>query len=41
MEIYLWCFLKVLYYLFIEVIVELSCFGLEKSIFEVKHTCTF
>jgi hypothetical protein len=29
-----------LYYLFIEVIFEGSCFELEKSIFEVKHTCT-
>ena len=30
-----------LYYLFIEVIFEGSSFELEKSIFEVKHTCTF
>jgi hypothetical protein len=41
MEIYLWCFLKILFHLFIEVIFEGSCFELEKSNFEVKHTCTF
>jgi hypothetical protein len=34
-------FLRFLYYLFIEVIFEGSCFELEKSVFEVKHTCTF
>jgi hypothetical protein len=34
-------FLRFLYYLFIEIIFERSCFEPEKSIFEVKHTCTF
>jgi hypothetical protein len=33
--------IRFLYYLFVEVIFEASCFELEKSIFEVKHTCTF
>jgi hypothetical protein len=33
--------LRFLYYLFIEVIFEGSCFELEKSIFEMKHTCAF
>jgi hypothetical protein len=34
-------FLRLLYYLFTEVIFEGPCFELKKSIFEVKHTCTF
>jgi hypothetical protein len=34
-------FKRFLYYLLIEVIFEGSCFELEKSVFEVKHTCTF
>jgi hypothetical protein len=34
-------FFRFLYYLFIEVIFEGSCFELEKLVFEVKHTCTF
>jgi hypothetical protein len=41
MEMYSWCFLRFLYYLFIEVIFEGSCFELEKSFFEEKHTYTF
>jgi hypothetical protein len=42
MEVYLDpIFLRFLYYLFIEVIFEESCFELEKSNFEVKHTCAF
>jgi hypothetical protein len=34
-------FFKDFYCLFIEVIFEGSCFEQEKSISEVKHTCTF
>jgi hypothetical protein len=34
-------FLRFLYYLFTKVIFEGSCFELEKSVLEVKHTCTF
>jgi hypothetical protein len=41
MEIYLWCFLKILYYLFIEVIFEGSYFELEKSVFEVNIFAPF
>jgi hypothetical protein len=33
--------LKFLYYLFILVNFEGSCFELEKLVFEVKHTSTF
>jgi hypothetical protein len=36
MEIHLWYLKRFLYYLFIEVIFEVSCFELEKYIFEVR-----
>ena len=32
---------RLLYFLFIEVIFEGSCFELDKSVFDVKHTYTF
>jgi hypothetical protein len=41
MEIYYGNFKRLLYYLFIEIIFEESCFELEKLVFEMKHTCTF
>jgi hypothetical protein len=41
MENNLWCFLRLLYYLFIEVIFEGSCFEFKKLVFEMKHACNF
>jgi hypothetical protein len=39
MEIYFWnTLLRFIYYLFIEVIFEGSCFELQKSFFDLKHT---
>jgi hypothetical protein len=40
-DVFMVIFNDFLYYLFIEIIFEGSFFELEKSVFEVKHTCTF